>query len=301
MGAGGGAPEKTAWELIRLGALVILAHARIIGFHETKYISCGVVRRIGFIYNRVNSHKPSVKIICMTKMLVLFGSGEFTDAMLDVDRYILSLSPRKNKVAILPTAAGQEKDYKKWIDMGVEHFKKLGVDVFGLDIANHDQANDQKLVNKLDRTTLIYISGGDPGYLFHTLNNSLLWDTMREKFQEGTILVGSSAGAMIMGNYIISNVYKIMENGDEPLWEKAFGLAECPILPHYDYVVEHEKDLLRNILEKASAEIKKKIWAIDENTAVIIRDGEKIEIKGAGGLHSLENGIEVNLTVSGKE
>jgi peptidase E len=52
-----------------------------------------------------------------------------------VDRQIIELY-RPKGVVILPTAAGREADFYKWIEMGVDHFAKLGVKAVGLPVIN---------------------------------------------------------------------------------------------------------------------------------------------------------------------
>ena len=53
--------------------------------------------------------------------LLLAGSGEFTDAMTDIDRYFLQ--PIQNPlVAIIPTAAGRERKWWKWAEDGTRHY-----------------------------------------------------------------------------------------------------------------------------------------------------------------------------------
>ena len=59
--------------------------------------------------------------------LLLAGSGEFTDSMNQIDEDIIGVidNPR---VMIIPAAAGKESDYHKWIDDGISHFEKIGID-----------------------------------------------------------------------------------------------------------------------------------------------------------------------------
>ncbi|MEK7182629.1 MAG: Type 1 glutamine amidotransferase-like domain-containing protein [Patescibacteria group bacterium] len=102
----------------------------------------------------------------MLGTLALVGSGEFTPAMEEVDRFLLS-HIKTPKVAILPTAAGQEPDYYKWIEKGIAHFSGLGIEAHGIPIIARDDAH--RLAKKLHEFNFYYFSGGNPGYLLGPL------------------------------------------------------------------------------------------------------------------------------------
>jgi len=62
--------------------------------------------------------------------IALVGSGEYLDAMNEVDAYLLDTLGGANgaKVALLPTASGlEQKGPTYWNDLGLQHFQKLGV------------------------------------------------------------------------------------------------------------------------------------------------------------------------------
>ena len=64
---------------------------------------------------------------------VVAGSGEFRPPMVQVDRELLRHTPgRPPKVAILPTAAGQEVTVASWIRDGIAHFTRLGCEAYGV-------------------------------------------------------------------------------------------------------------------------------------------------------------------------
>ena len=73
----------------------------------------------------------------MTKF-ALVGSGEYLPPMEAVDRALVSQVPGPPRVVCLPTAAGTEGtpriDY--WMQLGVEHFTRLGVQVESLPVIN---------------------------------------------------------------------------------------------------------------------------------------------------------------------
>ncbi len=213
--------------------------------------------------------------------LVLAGSGEFTPQMLQIDYKVLQMTygnlSKALKIVIIPLAAGLERDYTKWIDDGVAHFKKIGVTAIGLYVANKEDANNPEKIKELEGASMIYFSGGDPGHLLFSLQNSLLWQKVLAMYKNGVILAGCSAGAMIMGKHLIANIYALDANKDERLnWVNAFGLIDKTIIPHYDYVLQNEKELLRIILAQTPTEIRQTMIGLFENSAFVSIDSNDL-------------------------
>lgn len=237
------------------------------------------------------------------KKLVLVGSGEFTSSMLKIDSYLINeiknpTSPptllkhrgsrrlrrtgSKVNVAIIPTASVPDGKQQKWIDDGIKHFKKLGVNPFGLNIVNRQDANKKAFLKKLKAADLIYFSGGHPGFLLETFKDTEAWKVILNLYEQGIILAGSSAGAMIMGSYLLANAQESFDKGVKPKWIKGFNLASYTIFPHYDWAVKNRPADMKRVLSLAPKYIKDNWMGIDEDTALIFQDNKKMEIKGDG-------------------
>lgn len=218
----------------------------------------------------------------MNKILALVGSGEFTSAMDDVDKFLLSniTSP---KVAILPTAAGAEADYEKWIRDGEKHFKKLNSSALGIHLTNRKNANDARIIKQLTSCNFFYFSGGDPGYLLDTIKDTKAWKIILQKYTKGAILAGSSAGAMVLGAMVWARVYEYERTGKLLQWEKGLDVVPFGVIPHFKYIQKQfnakQKADLKRVMPKDVETI-----GIDENTAFIQFDG-KWQIMGNGKVH----------------
>ncbi len=105
--------------------------------------------------------------------LVLFGSGEFTNQVLDIDNFLIKNYNIKS-IAILPTAAGLESDWLKWIDMAINHYAKFNISVIPLKVQRQLDANQSEIILALEKSDAIFISGGNPLYLFNQLKSTLL-------------------------------------------------------------------------------------------------------------------------------
>lgn len=218
----------------------------------------------------------------MRGILALFGSGEFTDGVFPIDDYLLS-NLKNPRVAIFPTAAGLEADYAKWIKMGEMHYGKLGVPAKGFNVIDTRSANSEEVGRDLESYNYFIFSGGDPGYLLETIKDSLVWKTVFAKYNSGSVLVGSSAGAMVLGRKVWGSIYKFDKEGTLLPWDAGLSVVEFGILPHFDQMAsyfgaERTKKANNNLPQSIE------IIGIDENTAYINING-KWESRGQGKVH----------------
>lgn len=132
--------------------------------------------------------------------LVLEGGAEFGGRMRDPDLRALELAGGFDApLRILPTAAAPDQNHHRAGSNGVRWFKGLGArDVESVLVTDRKSANDPQLANELRRARLIYLLGGFTHYLGQTLKDSLTWRATLEAFNNGAVIAGSSAGAMVM-------------------------------------------------------------------------------------------------------
>jgi cyanophycinase len=156
--------------------------------------------------------------------LLLAGSGEFTTAMRDVDRALLDRLGRRPRVAIVPTAAGQEDTPPVWARLGCEHFAALGAEPVAIMVLDRAGAHDTKWIEAIARAHWIYFSGGDPGYLVETLRGTPFWQAVLTRHRAGAILAGSSAGAMMLGDDLRAErarAGRLATPGHDAAWSRA--------------------------------------------------------------------------------
>jgi cyanophycinase len=201
--------------------------------------------------------------------LLMAGSGEFRPPMVSVDRELLRYTPgTPPKVAILPTAAGQEVTVASWIRDGIAHFTALGCEAYGVRAIDRAGVEHPEYVSALAAADLVYLSGGSPGYLVETLRDSAAWDAIVAGWLAGGALAGSSAGAMAMGELTL--VRGPGQNRGMPAhWEPGLGLLPgIGVIPHYDRFGP-ERTLPR-VQESPDGLL---ILGIDEDTVILYAGG----------------------------
>jgi cyanophycinase len=214
----------------------------------------------------------------MNGLIALLGSGEYLPVMDDVDKYILAncgADGRAPRVVCLPTAAGQEgeRSWGRWMKMGEEHFQRLGADVCSLPIIDRSSADDPQFETALESADLIYFSGGDPNYLFQTMNGSRAWQSAQKAWVRGAAYAGCSAGAMILG--------KSMPDFRRAGFGKRQGFGLVPaafIVPHFDAIPAIRKPFIfalrRQLVDGET------ILGVDEETALIGTLGGQWRVHG---------------------
>lgn len=219
----------------------------------------------------------------MNGLIALLGSGEYLPVMDEVDQHLLAncgAEGRTPRVVCLPTAAGQEgsKSVNRWMDMGVDHFKRLGADVQAVPVIDAASANDLNHAAAVEEADIVYFSGGNPGYLHQTMKHSLVWKSAQKVWERGGVYAGCSAGAMILSREMPD--FRAM--GIRSM--AAFGLLPVSsIMPHFDVLPLFGKPLIATLRRRLDdGEI---MIGIDENTAAIGKLNEEWTVMGKSKVH----------------
>jgi len=136
----------------------------------------------------------------MSGYILLEGGAEFGGLMSVPDRRALELAGGlESAVSIIPTAAAPDNNHQRAGNNGVRWFQSLGArNVSVVPVIDQVSASDLQLAEQLRHSRLIYLPGGFPGFLAETLRGSLCWQAMLEAYEQGAVLAGSSAGAMVL-------------------------------------------------------------------------------------------------------
>lgn len=193
----------------------------------------------------------------MAGLIALVGGDEFRRYCVDMDQEILAATGKEQaRVVVLPTAAVNGP--VKAAHDGVTHFGGLGGNGQPLMILEREQADDPAMVQRLAGADIIYFTGGNPNHLLETLQDSRLLAAILAAVDDGAILAGSSAGAMVMGS--------VMRRPRSDEWVAGLGIAEgiC-VLPHHER--SNPDQVAEQLQERLSDELT--ILGIDAQTACL--------------------------------
>jgi cyanophycinase len=205
----------------------------------------------------------------MAGFVALVGAGEFLPVMADVDRTLLvATGASRPRVAIVPTASYPDGEavFRGWAEKGIAHFSSLGAEVEAVLVRDRSDADDPAHAQAVGEADLIYLSGGKPDHLLKALAGSAVWRAARGAHDRGAVLVGCSAGAMVLAERQVAWRRQM----PFPLrWRKGLGIASgVSVLPHYDQIPRPVAAMMA--LQAPHGVV---VVGIDEDTALIGRDG----------------------------
>jgi len=214
--------------------------------------------------------------------LALVGSGEFLETMRPIDAMLLERAKPSGRahVVVIPTAAIPDGPHvvERWASMGHSHFAALGATVDVVVIGADDRANDSAVAQRIAAADLVYMSGGKPRFLLNALKGSSAWDAVLAVLARGGVIVGCSAGAMVLGESLFGPPRPSFSHSRRKVF-LAFGLVPITlIIPHYDRLPCFLRGLILRILPAD--------WTVlgtDENTA-LIQNGEQWQVLGRSGV-----------------
>jgi cyanophycinase len=136
----------------------------------------------------------------MPGQILLEGGAEFGGRMAEPDGRALELAGGLGaRVSIIPTAAAPDHNHERAGGNGVRWFEQLGArNVAALPLIDRASADEPAIVAALRQSRLIYLLGGFTHYLGQTLRGSASWDAITAAYQDGAVVAGSSAGAMVL-------------------------------------------------------------------------------------------------------
>jgi cyanophycinase len=219
----------------------------------------------------------------------LLGSGEFLPWSEPVDRRLVAEADGDGRVLILPTASAPEgKDvFERWGSLGLAHFSRLDIPAEVLDLQTREDADDPRLVARLDGASAVFVSGGNPAYLAATLAESDFLDTMLKQLDRGMAYAGCSAGVACLNEITFDSD----TTNPEEIWKPGLGLVPRTVFaPHWDMVDTWIPGATEFIV--ASVPEGYSFIGMDEETAMMGR-GSSWEVLGKGGIHIQRDGASV--------
>jgi cyanophycinase len=161
--------------------------------------------------------------------LLLEGGAEFGGQMRAPDLKAIELAGGFDApICILPTAAAPDNNHVRAGKNGIRWFQGLGArEVESVPLIDKLSANSAEVAETLRRAKLIYLLGGFTHYLGQTLLGSSGWEAALEAYQNGAVIAGSSAGAMVLCQfYYDPNEGKVVEGLNL--------ISNALVLPHHN-------------------------------------------------------------------
>jgi cyanophycinase len=202
--------------------------------------------------------------------IALVGGNEFRTDCVPMDEDLLRRSELAAPlVVIIPTAAARENP-RLAAENGVRYFSALGAKAHAALLLDREDAGDTRIVNLIGTADIVYLTGGDPGYLAAALRGTAAWQAILQVWQRGGTVAGSSAGAMVLGERMLFR----------SAWTDTLNLAPRVV------VMPHHRGLASPTPPPWAAELGQLVvLGIPEATACVSEDGRTWHVTGAATVH----------------
>jgi cyanophycinase len=183
-------------------------------------------------------------------------------SMADIEAALLAGRPPRYVQLATAAVPDGPSVVERWHNLGREQAQRLGVEAVILSVNDRADADNEAIAQQVAGAGLIYLSGGNPGFLADTLRDTAVWAAIVTAWQDGAALAGCSAGAMAMTSWIPSLRH--------PRQGGTNGLAVLPhlrVIPHFDFFTSKVPDLVTRFLLPYDPAIT--VLGIDEETALV--------------------------------
>lgn len=182
------------------------------------------------------------------------------------------------RIAIIPSASREpavigERYREIFNEMGAK-----GVEI--LDIRDREHCENPILQNYAENCTGVFMTGGDQLRLCGLLADTPLMNTIRQRAQQGEItLAGTSAGAAVMGHYMIAGGGS-GESPNRSLVDITTGLGIIPELlvdQHF-----HNRNRMARLMSAIAGHADRLGIGIDEDTCAVFEGDGLMQVLGKG-------------------
>ncbi len=162
-----------------------------------------------------------------------------------------------------------------------ESFLRLGVDNVGiLDIRDRSESDKPSNLDRISNSDIILLSGGDQSKISRIIKDTLAHQLIWKRYQnEKFTIAGTSAGAVVMSEEMISGGRNgtIIRKNDLKMG-KGLGLISEIIFDSH-FIKRHR---FGRLAEAVALHPEKLGVGLGEDTGVVIREGNILEIIGSG-------------------
>lgn len=211
----------------------------------------------------------------MKSCAIIFYSDQVIAENERLDRRFLEMTGKsKPRLAYIPSASDSTRKYYK---EKCEYYRRYGIeDILYFDL---NKEYDPGLTGELLACDAIHLSGGDPFQFLGSIKKRNFGPVLKKYHQNGGILLGISAGAIVLTPSInISHVFYKSRTDKH----QAVGLVDFHFLPHWNQREDRLDDVIRFSKEQNAT-----VYACRDGDGMVFKDGE---VELVGGLIKIDKG-----------
>lgn len=210
------------------------------------------------------------------RLLIIGGAEDKVGRVTVLRRFVKLAGGRDARILIIPTASSVPDEV---VDVYGTVFSRLGAEVSSVDPADRRASSDPALVDAVSGVTGVFISGGNQLKLSQLIVGTPFGAALLAAYRAGTVIAGTSAGASIMSQFMIS----MGEEGVTPRQRSSQLTAGLGLLPgvivdqHFD-----QRSRYGRLLSLVAGSPSLLGMGIDEDTAAEIQNETTLTVVGSG-------------------
>lgn len=210
--------------------------------------------------------------------LLLTSSGNTNKSIENALLDILGKPFAEARLVFIPTAANVEEDISGWLENDINNFRKL--ELKSLEVIDISKVEKETWLPIFEKADILVFGGGNEEYLLNCIREVGL-ESLLQEFIKTKIYVGISAGSMITAKMLSLNDSGALyyEKFDRKGEHEGLGYVNFEVRPHLNS--PHFPQVRIDILQEIASKIGHTFYAIDDNTAIKVVDGN-IEIVSEG-------------------
>jgi cyanophycinase len=201
-----------------------------------------------------------------------------------------------NKLVIATLASREPEEY---FESYREAFKTLGVEeLVELYVEDRAEADDPSKLALLDGAGGVFFTGGDQMRITRHIGGSPVENAIKEVRERGGVIAGTSAGASVMGDTMLSG-----GGSKESPRLGDLGVASGLGLLHDVIIDQHfaERGRIGRLLGVVAGSDKPLGVGIDEDTAIVV-NGSSFRVIGSGGAYVIDGtSVSASNITAGKQ
>lgn len=210
-------------------------------------------------------------------LLIIGGAEDKVGRVTVLRRFVRLAGGRASRLVVIPTASSVPDEV---VDVYSTIFTRLGApEVTAVDPPTRQASSDPQIAEQVDNATGIFISGGNQLKLSQLIVGTPLGAALLRAYQRGAVIAGTSAGASIMSQFMIS----MGDEGVTPRQRSSQLTAGLGLLPgvivdqHFDQRARYGR-----LLSLVAGSPNLLGMGIDEDTAAEIHDERTMTVVGSG-------------------
>jgi len=217
------------------------------------------------------------------KLVIIGGAEKHEDSLSVLEAVAKEMRRKRHPLLLITAALSSPGDGPSEY---MEIFKELGLDrVEVLEIPTRDDAYIDANVAKVAEAGGIFFTGGDQLRITSQICDSPVYRTITERYVDGCMVAGTSAGAAAMPDTMIIGGPSDESNRISSLsMAPGLGLIEGVVIDSHFA----ERGRVGRLLGAVAQNPRNLGLGIDESTAILVEDGERFTVLGSGAVYVVD-------------